>query len=383
MQYAKQIVITGILFLCMVSCAFASDISAYDESFIGTQWYVTSFIYDSDLSPVLYDYPISLSFTPDGWIYGTSGCNQFSGSYELEQGTMSLHIGPLRTTKMGCGQDAMDQETAFIEAMSRVASYDDGEVFAFYDIHGENIMILEPPYETEHVPLTKTVWNLVAYGPEYNAPQGGTIPTIVFSDDGTFAGTSGCNSFFGQYQENGQELSIGEIGSTLMLCFDDTVVQLEQEYLTLLADVATYAIDVSSLTLHNENAEGILFFEATPVLQIYNRSFELRSFADDVIRYVITDSTITFEIAEDGTISGNAGCNTYSTVATLSENDQSLITIAPAVSTKMFCVDGDIMEQESAYLAILPTAYSFDFDGRYLNLYNASGDVIATFVERQ
>ncbi|MDR2854541.1 MAG: META domain-containing protein [Methanomicrobiales archaeon] len=375
----KQIVATGILFLCLVSGAFASDIKVYDESFIGSEWHVTSFTYGSEMSPVLSDYPISLSFTPDGWVFGMAGCNQFSGSYELEE-DMLLHIGPLLTTRMACEQDAMDQETAFIEAMSRVASYDAGEVFTLYDINGESIMVLESLSEIGDVPFTGTIWNLVAYGSEYNIPPEGTIPTVVFSDDGTIAGTSGCNSFFGQYQENGQELSISGIGSSLMLCIDDEVMQLEQEYLALLANVATYAIDASSLTLYNEAAESILFFEATPVLQVYNTPFELRSFlVDETIQYVVADSKITFEITEDGNVSGNAGCNTYSTSATLNEEDQSLITIAPAVSTMMLCFGEGIMEQESAYLAILPTAHSFDFDGRYLKLYDVNGDVIASF----
>jgi len=380
MQYMKQNVAIGIILLCLVSCVFASDIIAYDESFIGAEWHVTSFISDSEMIPVLSDYPISLNFTPEGWVFGTAGCNHFSGSYELGEG-MSLHVGPLLATKMACEEDVMNQETAFIEAMSRVASYDDSEGVTFYDINGESIMVLDPIRETKSVPLIGTVWNLVAYGSEYNVPLEGIIPTVVFSDDGTLAGTSGCNSFFGQYLENGQELSIKDIGSTLALCLDDEVMKLEQEYLTLLADVATYVIDASSLTLYNENTEGVLFFEATPVIQMYNTPFELRSFlADEALRYVITDSKITFEIAEDGTISGSAGCNTYSASATLDDGSQSLITIAPAVSTMKLCVGEGIMEQESAYLAILPTAYSFDFDGRYLNLYNVNGDVIATFI---
>ena len=378
MQYVKQMMATGILFLCLVSCALASD-TIYDESFIGVEWHVTSFLYGSDMSSVFGDYPISLNFAPDGQVFGTAGCNHFSGSYELDE-DMSLHIGPLLTTRMACLQDAMDQETAFIEAMSRVASYDDSEGFTLYDINGESIMVLEPRTETKSVPLIGTVWNLVAYGSEYNMPPEGIIPTVVFSDDGTLTGKSGCNSFFGQYQENGQELSIKEIGSTLMLCLDEEAMKLEQEYLALLTNVATYAIDASSLTLYNEDTESILLFEATPVLSIYDTPFELRSFfADEVTRYVFTDSIITFEIAKDGTISGNAGCNTYSTTATLDESSQSLITIAPAVSTEMMCFDEGIMEQESAYLALLPTVYSFDFDGRYLKLYDVNGDVIATF----
>jgi len=380
MQYGKQIVATGIIFLCLVSYVSASEITTYDRSFVGTEWSVTSFLSGSEMVSVLSSYPITMNFAPDGWVFGSAGCNQFSGSYELEGDTNSLTIGPLLTTRMMCEQQAMDQETAFTQVVSGVASYYNEETFTLNGADGQAIVVLEPVLEPEDAPLTGTTWNLVAYGLEYSAPPASVTPTIVFSHDGTLSGTSGCNSFFGQYQTDGETMSIGQMGSTLMLCFDDEVVKLESEYLALLQDVAGYGIDGTFLTLYDENAESILFFKAVPIVQMYNTQFELRTFSvDGEMRYVLTDSTITFEIAEDGGISGNAGCNVYTTAATFNEYDTAKLTIAPAISTMMFCIDERVMEQESAYFVMLESADSFNFDGTYLKLFNVAGEVVATY----
>ena len=379
MQYRKQILVTGILFLCLVSCVSALEVP-YDASFVGTEWSVTSFLSGSEMISVLADFPITMNFGSDGWVFGSAGCNRYSGSYELGEDSHSITIGSLLTTRMMCEQVAMDQEAAFTQVVTGVASYSDGDVFVLNNADGEAIVIFESTPEPKIISLTGTTWNLAVYGLENNVPPEGVIPTLVFLDDGMLSGMSGCNSFFGQYQTDGETMSIGQMGSTLMLCFDDATMQLEAEYLALLQHVAAYAIDGTFLTLYDENSVGILFFKAEITDQIFNTLFELRSFTvDGEMRYVITDSIITFEIAEDGTISGNAGCNTYSAVATFNADDPTRITIAPGISTMMFCIDERVMEQESAYLAMLPSADSFTFDGTNLKLYDANGEVIATF----
>ena len=382
MQYLNQIVSTGILFLCLIAGVSAADLIPYEREFIGTEWQVTAFLSGPGVVPVLDAYPITMTFSPDGWSFGSTGCNRYSSSYELEEGTVSLVISPLQMTRMACEQEAMDQEFAFAEAIATVASYSyDAESFSLNDANEQIIVILEPLMKPEPASLMGTTWNLITYGPELNAPLFGVIPTIIFSSDGTLSGTSGCNSFFGQYQSDEQTVSIGQIGSTLMACLDEEVGAVESAYLLLLQDVVSYNIDGNMLTLYNENAESILFFETIPVLEVYDFPFELRSFnVDGEVRYLLLDSTITLQITEEGTVSGSSGCNTYSTVAIFDEADSSKISIQPAALTMMFCDGEGIMDQESLYLSTLATTHSLEFDGVYLKLYNADGDLIATFV---
>ncbi|RDU96475.1 META domain-containing protein [Trinickia dinghuensis] len=51
---------------------------------------------------------------------GFAGCNQFSGSYMLHSGGLTL--GPLATTGKTCGQDAEHLEHAYLDVLSHIES---------------------------------------------------------------------------------------------------------------------------------------------------------------------------------------------------------------------------------------------------------------------
>lgn len=58
---------------------------------------------------------MTIEFTPDGQVSGSSGCNTFSGTYQLD-GT-NLTVGPLASTRMACDEPLMTQETQFLTAL--------------------------------------------------------------------------------------------------------------------------------------------------------------------------------------------------------------------------------------------------------------------------
>ena len=68
--------------------------------------------------------------------------------------------------------------------------------------------------------LGETSWELVAYGPA-NAPLAAEAPaSISFEDNGRMGGSTGCNSFFGNYEAEDDRLTLrdGELGFTLQDC---------------------------------------------------------------------------------------------------------------------------------------------------------------------
>jgi heat shock protein HslJ len=79
------------------------------------EWNVTSYNNgkEATVGPIA-GTELTATFTPDGKVAGSSGCNTYTGSYELE-GT-ALTVGPLATTMMACEQEIMDQETQFLAA---------------------------------------------------------------------------------------------------------------------------------------------------------------------------------------------------------------------------------------------------------------------------
>ncbi|MGD2040169.1 MAG: Gmad2 immunoglobulin-like domain-containing protein [Anaerolineae bacterium] len=59
----------------------------------------------------------------DGRVSGSAGCNNYFGSYILTPGSDALEIGELATTRMMCEEAVMEQESAFLQALSATTAY--------------------------------------------------------------------------------------------------------------------------------------------------------------------------------------------------------------------------------------------------------------------
>lgn len=59
----------------------------------------------------------SIAFSADGAVFGTTGCNRFSGQVVAAPGTLRF-TGPLAATKMACPGPRMSQEALILEALS-------------------------------------------------------------------------------------------------------------------------------------------------------------------------------------------------------------------------------------------------------------------------
>ncbi len=94
---------------------------------------------------------------------------------------------------------------------------------------------------------------------------------------------------------------------------------------------------------------------------------------------VLPGTTIDASFADDGRMTGTAGCNRYSAPCT---RDGERITIGPTVATRMYCgAPEGIMEQEAAYFAALERAAAVRFGPRTLALVDAGGAQLVSFAE--
>jgi heat shock protein HslJ len=86
---------------------------------------------------------LTATFTPDGKVAGSSGCNTYTGGYELE-GT-ALTVGPLATTMMACEQPISDQEAQFLAAFQTPTTVEtSGTTVTLRDANGAAQVILAP-----------------------------------------------------------------------------------------------------------------------------------------------------------------------------------------------------------------------------------------------
>ena len=101
-------------------------------------------------------------------------------------------------------------------------------------------------------------WNLLHIQKSMPIPD--IIITIEF-EDSEVTGTSGCNTYFGEYMIKGNEISFGQLAATEMACLDpEGIMDQEQGYLTFLSEVVAFSIEGDRLILKKTH-QGQLTFE--------------------------------------------------------------------------------------------------------------------------
>lgn len=81
-------------------------------------------------------------FRADGRIYGSDGCNRFSGQYSVDaSGRLTIDTGSMMATKMGCRDFSVQSDTrALMQALTDVRSYRvDGDQMVLLDAKGNRL----------------------------------------------------------------------------------------------------------------------------------------------------------------------------------------------------------------------------------------------------
>jgi heat shock protein HslJ len=84
-------------------------------------------------------------------------------------------------------------------------------------------------------------------------------------------------------------------------------------------------------------------------------------------------AVVTAQFSSDGRLTGNAGCNNYSTSY---EADGSDLTIAGPIAQNLMACAGPVMRVEGSYLARLPKAKSFAIRGRTLTITTSAAALV-------
>jgi heat shock protein HslJ len=349
-------------------------------SLAGRRWKVEAYVAgEGVLVDVLPDTSISIEFQYDGFS-GNAGCNNYFGSYEAADNSIS--VGPVGMTEMFCGAPGvMDQESAYLAALQSAASYQivDNQLEM---TNADGMTVLQYAME-EPTALTGTRWQLTYY----NNGRGGftsalldTELTAEFNEDGQMSGSAGCNSYSGSYQIDGNNISIGPLASTMMMCeTPEGVMDQETEYLAALERAATYEIIGNQLEMKDVDGSRIASYIALPPATLAGTSWTVTAYnnGQDAVVSVIIGTEITAEFDQDGSLAGSAGCNNYNTTY---EVDGENITIGPAATTRMMCGKPEgIMDQENQYLAALQSAATFRMQGDKLELRTADGALAVAF----
>lgn len=190
----------------------------------------------------------------------------------------------------------------------------------------------------------------------------------------TVRGSTGCNRYTAPFTVDGDTLELGAIAATQMAC-DGPADAVERAYVAALEKVAGWRVEDDELVLVDaDGGELLRYATATPT-----GSWQATGLlVDGALASPIAGTEITATLTDDGSLSGSAGCNTYKATYTSTEG---AIEIGPPAATRKTCAaPAGVMEQEAAYLAVLPTAVGFEVDGPSLALLNADGARVAVYV---
>jgi heat shock protein HslJ len=205
-----------------------------------------------------------------------------------------------------------------------------------------------------------------------------TRVTINFAE-GEVSGTAGCNNYFGPYQADGNSLTIGPLGSTMMMCIQDDTATQETAFLANLGNVASYDIVNNQLQLIDAEGNTILVFNVEESIPLVGTDWTVTGYnnGQEAVVSILADTEMTALFDENGLVSGSAGCNNYRASF---ETSAETINIGPAASTRKLCPEPEgIMEQETLYLAALEMAATYEIDGSRLDMYDVDGARVVQF----
>ncbi len=232
-----------------------------------------------------------------------------------------------------------------------------------------------PPVSSPPISLSGTSWALVEINGQPVIEN--SLPTLII-DGNSVGGNASCNSFGGDFSQEGDRLRFGPLFSTMMACLEPGLMEQETAYLQALEAIVGFRIEAGQLTLFDDEKQALLVFNPyQPPLG--EKTWILTAYAvPSGITTPLPDVQVTAQFTGEA-VRGSTGCNEYSVPYT---QDGEEIRFDSATSTKMFCAEPEgLMQQESDFLNAFGLVASYKIEGRMLNFYNAEGQTVLQFMQ--
>lgn len=209
----------------------------------------------------------------------------------------------------------------------------------------------------------------------------GPIPSVEFDfEKNMVAGSAGCNRYFASFTLSEQNVFVAKApASTRMAC---VFVNKESDFLkTIAVPDLTLALSKDGVLSFSQNKNVVLeFVKGEAPKPANNRlvnaetltgKWNLTSFPGEDISKLFAKAP-TMEIAADGKVFGNAGCNTYRSAYELKENT---FTLTRPAATLMACPN---LEGEGKFLKILDAPLQASINGDTLTFLR-EGNIVLEF----
>ena len=244
--------------------AVAERAPAPANPLVGTSWQWAALVETAPAAQTVVPNPenYTLDFQPAGIVSIKADCNMVTGQYTIEGDALTIVLGP--STMAFCGEESLDRQ--YLAALSLVATYvldGDALTLGLKEDMGE-MQFVSPESAAQVVdPLAGTTWQWTGLVETAPAAQS-AVPnpesyTLSFEPQGLVSIKADCNMVSGVYTVDGDALTITLGPSTLAFCGETSADQI---YLTALAQVDTYTLADTALTLGLKDDAGEMQFTA-------------------------------------------------------------------------------------------------------------------------
>ena len=343
----------------------------------GTHWSLVTYGDPSSPQKPPAGMVITAIFADDGVLSGFSGCNQYAGSYKVQNG--SLVIGPLATTQKMCPTDTMKVEQAYLAALGTAGQF---------SIAGQALTVAynggEATFSSASLPLEATTWTLAQlYDQSIPAETGITAIFIPAEapNTGVISGFGGCNTYNAGYTLDGNKITVSPVATTMMAC--PSGMETEQAFLAGLQAATSYQVLVDKLVLTNPTGNLVFTANRTPLA---GALWSLVSLGDvNNPQKPVQGSQFVAQFSNNpnyptGVLTGSTGCNEYSAAFTASVPDININ--QPGGTQNKSCVPG-LTDQETLYYLALHDAKTYQVSGNTLTLPYDGGKQALVFAGTQ
>lgn len=210
--------------------------------------------------------------------------------------------------------------------------------------------------------LGGTAWTVTSIAGTSTIPD--ARPTMRFAFGGELTGSDGCNQYSGPFRTDGQDIAVGQLTSTLIGC-DPLLGAQAQAFNEALTGASTWRLtEAGGLEMrgHGDILAEPLIDAPPPSDAVVSDLAGTGWVLEELGGANLVDVEPTLAFGGDGTVSGSAGCNTFSGTYAL---DGAILSFGPLATTKIACAD-PTMFVESAFLAAMAdvTGWSLDSAGR-------------------
>lgn len=203
----------------------------------------------------------------------------------------------------------------------------------------------------------------------------GAGPMVVeFPEDGRISATAGCNRFVGGVDLSEGRVKAPDLASTMMACLPER--EGADAWLTTLFDAEPrWSLDGNTFTLTGDDITVSLQDEKVvdPYLPIAGTEWVVTSLrtADTVVRSVALENAApTLTLSDDGTLTGNTGCNEFGGSAEVGDD---VILFEPLTMTRAACADPEVTTIETHILEVLAGETTYSIEGSSMTLTAPNG----------